>query len=54
MINKKLRTIGNSYGIVIPKVFLEEMGINPVINPEVEIEVVDKVLRVKKAVKSED
>lgn len=48
MIKKHLRNIGNSYGIIIPKLYLEEMGINPVLH-DVEIEVKDKVLHVKKA-----
>lgn len=53
MIKKKLTTIGNSFGIVIPKIFLQEMGINPIMDPEVELEVADKVLRIKKADKQD-
>lgn len=54
MIKKNLRTIGGSFGVVIPKVFLQEMGIdNPALTPEVELEVVDKVLHIKKAEKKD-
>lgn len=49
MVHKKLVQIGNSYYVIIPRLFLEEMGINPVLNNEVELEVIDKALRVKKA-----
>lgn len=52
MVKKSLRAIGGSYGIIIPKLYLEEMGINPVLH-DVEIEVKDKVLMVKKAEKEE-
>lgn len=48
MVKKHLRTIGNSYDIIIPKLYLEEMGINPILH-DVEIEVKDKVLHVQKA-----
>ncbi|MBO6273213.1 hypothetical protein J6O48_10615 [bacterium] len=48
MVRKKIQAIGSSYGIIIPKLYLEEMGINPVLH-DVEIEVKDKVLHVKKA-----
>lgn len=53
MIKKKLTSTGNSYGIIIPKIFLQEMGINPILDNEVELEVVDKVLRIKKADKQD-
>ena len=48
MVKKSLRQIGGSYGIIIPKIYLEEMGINPVLH-EVELEMKDKILHVKKA-----
>lgn len=47
MVRKSLRQIGGSYGIIIPKLYLEEMGVNPVLH-DVEIEVQDKKLIVKK------
>ena len=52
MVQKHLRTIGNSYGIIIPKLYLEEMGINPILH-DVDIEVKDKVLHVKKVDKKD-
>lgn len=48
MVRKKIQAIGTSYGIIIPKLYLEEMGVNPVLH-DVEIEVRDKILHVKKA-----
>ena len=48
MVRKKIQAIGTSYGIIIPKIYLEEMGINPVLH-EVELEMKDKILHVKKA-----
>lgn len=48
MVKKHLRPIGGSYGLIIPKIYLEEMGINPVLD-DVEIEVENKILKVKKA-----
>ena len=53
MVKKSLRQIGGSYGIIIPKIYLEEMGINPVLH-EVELEMKDKILHVKKADKNEN
>lgn len=53
MVRKSLRPIGGSYGIIIPKLYLEEMGINPVLH-DVDIEVKDKVLMVKKLEKEKD
>lgn len=52
MIRRNFRTIGNSFGIIIPKSYLQEMGINPV-KDDVFIEVKDSVLMVKKAPKEE-
>ncbi len=48
MVRKKLVEIGNSYYVIIPRLFMEQMGINPVINNEVDLEVIDKILRIKK------
>lgn len=53
MVRRKLQAIGTSYGIIIPKLYLEEMGINPVLH-DVDIEVKDKVLTVKKIDKKTD
>lgn len=53
MVKKSLRQIGGSYGIIIPKIYLEEMGINPVLH-EVELEMKDKILHVKKADKNKN
>ena len=53
MVRKSLRPIGGSYGVIIPKLYLEEMGINPVLH-DVDIEVKDKVLIVKKLAKQKE
>ena len=53
MLRRHLNIIGNSFGIIIPKIYLEEMGINPVLH-DVEIEVRNKVLLVRKAEKEEN
>ena len=53
MVRRHLNMIGNSFGLIIPRIYLEEMGINPVLH-DVEIEVKDKVLHVKKAEKEEN
>lgn len=53
MVRRNLTNIGNSYGIIIPKLYLEEMGVNPLLH-DVEIEVKDKVLLVKKVEKKKD
>ena len=45
---KKLRPIGNSWGIIIPKNILEILGINPVLD-EIDIDIIDKVLMIKKS-----
>lgn len=52
MVKKSLRAIGGSYGIIIPKIYLEEMGINPILH-DVELELKDKILRIKKADKTD-
>ncbi len=53
MVRRNLTPIGNSYGVIIPKLYLEEMGINPVLH-DVDIEVKDKVLIVKKLDKQKE
>lgn len=45
---KRLRQLGNSWGFVIPKPFLELLEINPMLD-EVEFKLVDDELRIKKA-----
>ncbi len=47
---KRLRQIGNSWGVIIPKTILEIMGINPVID-QVDFDLENKVLMIKKAKK---
>ena len=53
MVRKSLRPIGGSYGVIIPKLYLEEMGINPVLH-DVDIEVKDNVLIDKKLDKQKE
>lgn len=53
MVRQNLTPIGGSYGVIIPKLYLEEMGINPVLH-DVDIEVKDKVLIVKKLDKQKE
>lgn len=45
---KKLRPIGNSWGIIIPKTILEIMGINPVLD-NIDVDLDNKVLKIKKS-----
>ena len=49
---KKLRQIGNSWGIIIPKNILEMMNINPVLD-YIEVELDNKTYKIKKAEKEE-
>lgn len=50
MIKKRLTTIGSSFGVIIPKIFLEEMGIeNPIMTPDIEMEIDNGVLKIKKS-----
>lgn len=49
---KKLKQIGNSWGIIIPKSILELMGINPV-KDYIEIELDNKTYKIKKAEKQD-
>ena len=52
MISKKLRNIGNSWGIILPKAILEGLGINPVLD-EVELYIENNEIRIRKVKKSE-
>ena len=47
MISKKLRNIGNSWGIILPKAILEGLGINPVLD-EVELYIENNEIRIRK------
>lgn len=51
--HKKLRTIGNSWGLIIPLSILELMKINPVLD-EVELIVEKDILTIKKYSNKED
>ena len=50
MITKKLRNIGNSWGVIIPKAILEGLGINPVLD-EVELYIDNNEIKIRKAQK---
>ena len=52
MIIKKLSNIGNSWGLIIPKVLLEALNINPV-RDEVSIEIESDGIKIKKVKKSD-
>lgn len=47
MIEKKLRSIGNSWGVIIPKAIIEGLGINPVLD-KVEIYLENNEIRIRK------
>ena len=47
MFHKKLRTMGGSWGLVIPKMILEALGINPVLD-EVTLIMEPDGLKIKK------
>lgn len=47
MIIKKLRNIGNSWGIILPKAILDGFGINPVLD-NVSIEIEPDGIKIKK------
>lgn len=47
MIEKKLRNIGNSWGVIIPKAIIEGLGINPVLD-KVEIYLENNEIRIRK------
>lgn len=50
MIKKKLRQIGNSWGVILPKAILEGLSINPV-NDEVNIIIENDSIKIKKSKK---
>ena len=50
MRSKKLRNIGNSWGIILPKAILEGLGINPVL-AEVELYIENNEIRIRKVKK---
>lgn len=52
MIHKKLREIGNSWGMVIPKAILEGLRINPVLD-EVSLHIENDSIVIKKYKKEE-
>lgn len=47
MLHKKLRQLGNSWGIVIPKAILQAMNINPVLD-EMSITIEGDTIKLKK------
>jgi len=47
MIIKKLRNIGNSWGVILPKSILEGFNINPVLD-QVSIEIEPDGIKIKK------
>ena len=47
MIEKKLRNIGNSWGVIIPKAILDGLRINPVMD-KVEIYLENNEVRIRK------
>ena len=50
---KKLKQIGNSWGVIIPKPILEIMGINPVLD-NIDFDLENKTLKIKKSDKKQD
>lgn len=53
MIHKKLREIGNSWGVVIPKAILEGLRINPVLD-EVPLYIENDSIVIKKYKKEDE
>ena len=49
-IKKNLRQIGNSYGVILPKLILEMANINPVLD-EVELYIENNEIRIRKVKK---
>lgn len=47
MIEKKLRNIGNSWGVILPKAILDGLRINPVLD-KVEIYIENNEIRIRK------
>ena len=52
MLRKSLTTIVNSWCVIIPKIYLEELGINPVLH-DVNLEITDGALKITKAEKAD-
>lgn len=52
MIIKKLRSIGNSYGVIIPKAILEGLSIRPALD-EVVLELENDCIKIRKLKKSD-
>lgn len=50
MILKKLRNIGNSWGVIIPKAILDGLRINPVLD-EIELYIENNEIRIRKVKK---
>lgn len=50
MITKKLRNIGNSWGIILPKAILDGLRINPVLD-KVELYIENNEIRIRKVKK---
>lgn len=50
MIRKKLRNVGNSWGIIIPKAIIEGLGIRPSLD-EIELYIDNNEIRIRKAEK---
>ena len=46
-IKKNLRQIGNSYGVILPKLILEMANINPILD-EVELYIENNEIRIRK------
>ena len=53
MIEKNLRNIGNSWGIIIPKSILEGLSINPVLD-KVQLYIENNEIRIRELKKTED
>lgn len=53
MIHKRLREIGNSWGVVIPKAILEGLRINPVLD-EVSLYIENDSIVIKKYKKDDE
>ena len=53
MIHKRLREIGNSWGVVIPKAILEGLRINPVLD-EVSLYIENDSIVIKKYKKEDE
>ena len=47
MLHKKLRQTGNSWGVVIPKAFLESVNINPILD-EISLEIEGDAIKLRK------